>query len=103
MSTTTILQAAMLDLFADAGASATFTPAAGDTVDCTVLVDRAVQMQPAGYEARTWETGTVLQYLYAVVGSEANRGETFTVDGTVYTVAGILENDGIVVKCEVKV
>jgi len=90
------------DILTHMGASATFTPSEGDAVTCNVFVEKNVEMEPAGYEARAWETGTTILAVLDVLGKEPDSGETFEVGDDTYTVKRVLENDGVFVKVAVK-
>lgn len=91
------------DLFDDDDfcVDATFTPSVGDTVWCRINLEIATEVQPAGLDAQVWGSQTTIEYRLDEVGKEADRGETFTVEGTVYTVKDIMENDGRFVKVSV--
>lgn len=88
-------------MFEAMGELATFTPATGSPVSCYVLLNVAVQPQPDGMSAQAWSTVKTIEYLYADIGREANRGETFTVDSVAYTVQAINSNDGLTVEAVV--
>lgn len=90
------------DLFDDLGVDATFTPSVGDPVSCKVNLEIGVDLQPGGLDAQVWRSETTIEYRLAEVGKEADRDETFTVGGTVYTVKDVVENDGRFVKVNVK-
>ncbi len=89
---------ALPDMFDAAGEDAVFTPEAGAAIPCKVFPEFNVQLQPAGADAQVWQRGTTIEALLSVLGREPNRGETFTMDGIVYTVQAPLENDGLTVK-----
>ena len=102
-----VFAAALPGIFTAAGETAVFTPATGSAIPCYVFINFNVELQPSGMEVQVWERGTVIEALLidagegAAIGREPARGETFTVDGTVYTVKAILENDGLTVKAQV--
>jgi hypothetical protein len=87
--------------FETAGEDATFTPDAGDPIPCKVFIDFNVMLQPAGVNTQVWARGTTIEGLLSVLGREPKQDETFTVNSIVYTVQGILENDGLTVKVAV--
>lgn len=84
------------DLFATwpEAVSATFTPKAGDTVTVTVVVEKSLKHLPDGFDAQTWGNSSTIEYILADIGREAVTGERFDVNGTIYTVVDLLENDG---------
>jgi len=84
--------------FADA---VTYSPVSGDDVSCSVVVDHDVLIQADGYEVGVATLGTTIDALVADVGT-VNRGDTFTIDSTTYTVVRQDANDGTVVKVVVK-
>lgn len=98
MGLRTVFGEALSDIFEAAAETAVFTPATGSPVDCQVEIDFDVSLQPAGAEAQVWQQGTTIEALLSAIGREPNRGETFTVDGTVYTVQAILANNKLTVK-----
>lgn len=105
MSLRTDLAAALPDLF-DAADDALFTPASGPAVACKVFVEFDVLLQPGGMDAQIVGTGTTIEALPTDdagigIGRAPVRGETFTLDGVVYTVQTILEDDGLTVKAVV--
>lgn len=99
MSEEATFDQAAVDIFNIRGQSATFTPLVGDPVGCKVDVVTGVDLQPVG-ESQVWEQGITLEYLLAVVGKEADPGDTFLtlVGATTYTVKAVEENDGRFVK-----
>ena len=82
------------DLFDQLGVDATFTPAAGDPVALKVFFKSELAFQPTSYETRSWQGEISIEFVLDDLGREPNRGETFTYDSVVYTVQGILLNDG---------
>ena len=98
----TIFDAAAVDIFNALGRDAVYQPASGDPVSLKVNIEQAVALQPDGYEARVYAEGDVLEYLLADAGKEADRGETFTIGSTTWTVQSVLRNDGRFVSVAVK-
>ena len=96
-----IFDQAARDAFDVLGRPATFTPATGDPVTLQVSLEQEVDFQPAG-EAAVWETGATIEYVLEDLGREADPGETFTIDTTVYTVKSVIENDGRFIRVAVK-
>jgi hypothetical protein len=82
------------DLFDQLGVDATFTPATGDPVALKVVFKSMLAMQPTSYETRSWQGEDSIEFVLDDLGREPNRGETFTVESTVYTVQGVVANDG---------
>jgi len=88
-------------MFEAMGELATFTPATGAAVTCYVLLSIAVDLQP-DLDTQSWATGKTIECLYADIGRTPERGETFLVESVTYTVASVIENDGLTVKMAVK-
>lgn len=86
----------------DWGSAATFTPTGGAAIDCSVVLNKDVDLQPSGLDAQVWERGTTIDALIAEIISEPNRGDVFTVASVDYTVQSVLSNDGRFVKVKVK-
>lgn len=93
---------ASLDMFNELGEDALFTPLAGDPVDCKVILEQGVDLQPGGYSSQAYAQGTTIEYILASVGKEADRGETFEVGEDTWTVQAVEENDGTFCKVTVK-
>ncbi len=74
------------------GTSAIFTPAQGDSVDCTVKVDHDVILQPSGFDAQVVEAGSTITAFCEEVG-EPVEGSIFTVETVDYEVKRITDND----------
>jgi len=86
-----------------ANASALYTPATGDPIpDVEIFLEFESQIKPDGYESGTWIQETTIEALLSDLGAEPTRGDTFTAGETVYTVDGVVENDGQFVKVVVK-
>ena len=101
MGLRSVFAEALPGIFSAAGEAAVFTPASGDPISCNVFIDFNVMLQPSGVEVQVWEQGTTIEALLSDLGREPNRGETFTVDGVVYTVKAIIANDQLSVKMAV--
>jgi len=83
--------------------TATFTPGVGSPVeDVAVDLITAIEDQPGTLDAQVWGTDTTIEYLLDDIGSEADEGDVFSIDGTDYTVTRVLQNDGRFVKVAVK-
>lgn len=76
---------ALANIYARMGSPAVFAPAAGDPVACTIIVDHSSDWQPGG-AVQVAEPQIVISYRRSEIDRKVRRGETFTVDGTVYTV-----------------
>ena len=88
----TVFQSAMTDLFTSRGSIATFKPTIGSAVDaCYVLVTKAVDPQPGGFESTAWQRTTTLECLASEVGREPGRGDRFVVGDDVYLVEKLLD------------
>ena len=81
---------------------ATFTPATGTPVSLRCELLTSVDPQPMGYDGVAWSQKTTIECLLSDLPSQPDKGETYTIDGTDYTVAEIVEDDGHFVTCEVK-
>ena len=101
MGLRTQLKTDLVNMFATMGELAMFTPATGSAVSCYVLLSVAVDMQP-DIDTQSWMTGKTIECLFADIGRAPERGETFLVDSVTYTVASVIENDGMTVKMAVK-
>lgn len=90
---------AVADIFNSAiGEDATFTSAGGTAIDCRVIVERNVLMQPSSMDAQVYDRGTTIEAQLAEIINEPDRGDTFAVGTETFTVQSIEENDGITVK-----
>jgi hypothetical protein len=87
------------DEFADL---ATFTPTTGAAKVVSVIIDKSVDLQPAGFSSAVVAQSITIEAILAELGKEPDRDETFTVSGTVYTVLSVVENDGYTVKVQVR-
>ena len=81
---------------------ATFTPASGDPVDCTVRIYTEDNLEPDGMMARVSGELTVIEYQRSEISRDAVKGETFTTDSATYTVQGIKDRDGVGIRVVVK-
>ena len=79
------------------GVEAVFTPMTGEPTNIKVMFTEMMQMQPEG-QAQTWVQEKSIAYSVADLPREAIVGETFTIDGTIYEVCAVAENDGYVIK-----
>ena len=86
MALTEIFQTGLEKAYSVFGVTAAFTPAVGDPVDpLTVILDYAEGWQP-GSEIQFAQTQVVISYMRKDIDRRVQRGEQFTIDGTVYTV-----------------
>jgi len=79
-------------VFNQLGVGAVYAPTAGDSVSCMARLKHDVILQPSSYDARIVETGSTVMALFSDVG-EPEKGSTFVIDSTTYTVARITDND----------
>jgi hypothetical protein len=94
----TIFSTALQDMFNSAiGEDATYNPAGGAAISLRVIVNRSILLQPGGLESQVYERGTTIEAQLADVGSEPNRGDTFTVGAETFTVKSIESNDNYTV------
>ena len=82
------------------GMDATFAPLTGEPITLKVMFTETMLMQPDG-QTQTWVQEKSIAYSIADLPREAIVGETFSIDGTVYEVCAISENDGYVIKAVV--
>lgn len=97
---TSAYQSAAEVIFDKLGTAATYTPSAGDAVSCTVVVQQGTGLMPMDTQAQFWGDETHLFCLVDECG-EPDRGETFTVGATTYTVDEVLDNNSYVVEMRV--
>lgn len=81
------------DVFACWGKAALYLPAGGDPVPCRVIVDHAVEMQPAGMTGQAWQRETTIEAILSEIGGEPNRGDSFVVGEEEYLVMAVRDND----------
>jgi len=81
---------------------AVYTPVVGDAVTIDIYLDQAVNPQPSGFDSMTWAKQHSIECLLSDLTAEPNKGDTFVVGGTIYTVQAIFLNDGYFVGCMVK-
>ena len=72
------------------GVEATFTPLTGDPITFTVILERDNSYQPGG-SIQVAEPQITISYQRANLNRKVKRGETFTIDGTVYTVRSMAD------------
>ncbi len=70
------------------GVEATFSPAAGNDVTCTVIFGQTHEMQPGG-NVQVSTDEIVIHYRRADIDRRVVNGETFTIGSKVYTVRGM--------------
>lgn len=92
---------AIEDAFSKLGVDAVFTADWVDT-DCTVNLLTDIQNEPFGVDAQVWGSNSTIEAILSEIGKEPDKGDTFTVDGTVYTVQSVQENNNRTVKVVVK-
>ena len=72
------------------GVKATFTPISGDPDTFNVILDVDNSYQPGG-SVQVAEPQTTISYRRENLDRKVKRGETFTIDGTVYTVRSMAD------------
>jgi len=102
MSIETILDTAMADLFNTVGQDATYTPVSGAALPCKVWVQKDVELQPIDFTGQAVETSTLIECLLSEVLTVPQRGSTFLVGSTTYTVQTVQKNDGRILTLVVK-
>jgi hypothetical protein len=102
MSISTILDAAMTDLFNNVGEDAIYTPVTGAVLSCKVWIQKDVQLQPIDFTGQAVENSTLLECLLSEVLTVPQRGATFLVGSTTYTVQTLQKNDGRILTLVVK-
>lgn len=98
----TIFDNAAEDLFNRIGRDAVYQPIVGSPVSCKIVIERDVDLEPFGLNAQVWGKGITIEAILSVLGKEPDAEETFTVDGIIYEVQTIKENDEIFVTMVVK-
>lgn len=97
---------AIEDIFSKLGVDAVFTTGWVDTdwvdTDCKVDLSTGIQNEPFGVDAQAWGNNVTIEAILSEIGKEPDKDDTFTIDGTVYTVQTVQENDGRTVKVVVK-
>lgn len=81
----TLVADALDTVYANFGDAAVFSPTAGDDVALTVILESVEAWQP-GTEIQYAATQQVVSYRRADIDRRVKSGETFTINGTVYTV-----------------
>lgn len=96
-----IFDQAIKDIFSKLGVDAVFTTGGVDT-DCKVSLSTGIQNEPLGVDAQVWGNNVTIEVILSEIGKEPDKNDTFTIDGTVYTVQAVQENDDRTVKVVVK-
>jgi hypothetical protein len=103
MNIETILNNAMTTLFNTVGENAIYTSATGTVIpDVKIWVQKDVELQPFDFNGQAVELKTVLECLLSQVLIVPQRGATFLVGSTTYTVQSVLANDRRILKLVVK-
>jgi hypothetical protein len=84
MSFSAAAKLALSNIYLRMGSSAVFSPTSGPDVPCIVIVDRVVGYEPGSIGRSA--TVTKISYKRADIDRRVVAGETFTIDGDVYTV-----------------
>lgn len=90
------------DLFNRIGRDGVYQPVTGDPVDCKVVIEFDVDLEPLGFNAQVWGRGITIEAILSMLGKEPDAQETFTVDAIVYEVQTVQKNDGRFVTIVVK-
>lgn len=88
----------------NSGDDALFNTLEGTAIPCKIFIEKNVMLQPAGLDSQVYEKGITIEALLSVIGREPLQTETFTypaIDGDVYEVRTIIENDGVVITSQV--
>ncbi len=109
MGIRSILTGVMPTIFNKIGEDAIFTPLSGVPEACKATLDYDVLLQPVSIDGQAWDKATLIEVavstaaaaLGIAISREPLAGETFTIDGVVYTVAEIINSDGFSVKMRV--
>lgn len=87
--------------FNQIAAPAVYTDTDLNETPCNIILDHDVILQPSSYDAQVVEPGSTIEALYSDVG-EPEKGATFVIDDTTYTVQRITDNDKVFVTMVVK-
>ncbi len=99
---TSMFLSAAAVIFDKLGTPATYVPNEPvDAISCTVVVQSGTGLMPMDTQAQFWGDETHLFCLVDECG-EPDRGETFTVGSTTYTVDEVLDNNSYVVEMRVR-
>ncbi len=90
----TIFDDAAEKLFNRIGRDAIYTPVVGSPVNCKIVIERDVDLEPLGFNAQIWGRGITIEAVLSELGKEPDAEETFTVDGIIYEAQTVKENDG---------
>lgn len=97
---TTIFDTALRDIFDDPNMAvdALFTRDGGAGVNCRVILDRDILLQPNAMSAQVCERGTAIEAILSDVGAVPERGDMFIIGAETFTVQAIDKNDGYTVR-----
>ena len=84
------------------GVEATYQPNDGDAVSCRVWFDQEIKYQVDNHEGQVRALGYEVEAILDDLGKEPERGETFEIGSTTYTVQSSAENEGIFTRVYVK-
>lgn len=79
------------------GVTALYDPIFDEVVECTVILEHDSVLQPSGLDTDVVEIGITIDAKYADIGMP-ERGHTFKIDETTYTVQRIESNDHLIVR-----
>jgi len=83
--------------------TATYTPSTGPAVTgVKIMIEKSALLEPGGFISSVSAQGIIIEAALDNLGKEPDRGETFTVGSTVYTVLAVQDNDGHTARVHVK-
>jgi hypothetical protein len=97
---TTIFDTALRDMFNDVNMAvdALFSRDGGAGINCRVILERDILLQPNAMNSQVYERGTTIEAILSDVGNVPERGDTFTIGAETFTVQAIDRNDGYTVR-----
>ena len=97
---TSIFETALRDIFNDPemAVDAVFTHSGGSGIECRVILERDVLLQPNAMYAQAYELGNTIEAMSSDLGVVPNRGDTFTIGTETFTVQAIDRNEGYTVR-----
>jgi hypothetical protein len=97
---TSIFETALRDIFNDPemAVDAVFTHSGGAGIQCRVILERDILLQPNSMTAQVYERGNTIEAMLSDLGAVPNRGDTFMIGTEIFTVQAIDRNEGYTVK-----
>lgn len=77
---------------------ATFDPASGANVPCSIRLYKEDNLESDGVLTRVFGELTIIEYQRSEIARDAVLGETFTIGSTVYTVKGVRDRDSVSIR-----